>query len=146
MLTANDRRPQEGRFQARPMARYEADGEGGKRQEMREAQNVEIGLVDRIHPIGEPAGHESIERFKMPGQRNQEGEHQISNRQDEHDARSQNNAELLRSAERAPGAEDKQQLPGIRIEKPDAVRISGQIPAEPPGKSVNQRRAAQSDI
>ena len=33
----------------------EADGDGGERQKMREAQHVEIGLVDRIHPLGEPA-------------------------------------------------------------------------------------------
>ena len=71
----------------------------------------------------------------MPGQRDQEGEHQIGDREDEHGARAQTDAELLRSAERAPGTEDKQQLPGERIEEPDAVRIGGQIPVEPPGKA-----------
>ena len=64
MLAADYRRPEDRRFQARPMPRHEADGDGGERQEMRKPQHIEIGLIDRIHPIRQPAGHETIEQFE----------------------------------------------------------------------------------
>src|ERR1700745_167261 len=105
MLAADDRWPKERRFQARPMPRHEADRDGGKCQEMREPQHVEIGLVDRIHPIGKPPRYVAIERFEMPGQCDQESEDQISDRDHENGTRAQYGAELLRSAERTPGAE-----------------------------------------
>ena len=55
MLAAQDRRPQPGRFQRRPVARHEIHGDRRERQEMREAQHVEIGLVDRIDLFARPS-------------------------------------------------------------------------------------------
>ena len=55
MLAAQDQWPQPRRFQARPLLVKEAHGERRQCQEMREAKDIEVGLVDRIHPVLEPA-------------------------------------------------------------------------------------------
>jgi hypothetical protein len=62
MLAAPDDRAQPGRFQARPVRGDEAHRDRRKRQKMDEAQHIEIGLVDRIHPAFQPARHEDISR------------------------------------------------------------------------------------
>ena len=58
-----DRRQQKRRFQARPIPRHEPHGHRRQREEMRKAQHVEIGLVDRIHQIAQPVRHETLERL-----------------------------------------------------------------------------------
>ena len=43
-----------------------------KRQKMGKAQHVQIGLVDRIHPLFEPLRHQRAELRHVPGQRDEE--------------------------------------------------------------------------
>src|SRR6266478_10248686 len=42
-----------------------------------------------------------------------------------------------------PGAENEQQLPGERIEKPVAFGIARQVPVEVPGEHVEQHRSTE---
>ena len=128
------------RFQRRPVARHEIDRDRRQREEMREAQHVEIGLVDRIDMVGERLRHQRRQPRNVPGQRDAEGEHQIGDRDRERDARMQQAVQLFGAAERAPGAEHEQQLPGERIEKPGAARIGRQVPAEFPGQRIEHDR------
>jgi hypothetical protein len=67
MLAAADCRLQQRRIKTGPVRRNKAHGDYCQRQEMGEAQDIEVGLVDRIHPFGEPARDETIERFNVPG-------------------------------------------------------------------------------
>ena len=89
MLPAQDQRPQPGRFQPGPVLRQEAHGDRRQRQEMREPQHVEIGLVDRIHPLLEPARHQMAELRHVPGQRDAERREQIGERNPQRDRRRQ---------------------------------------------------------
>src|SRR5262249_54342977 len=66
VLAAKDRRPQKWRFEPRPIARDEMHGDGREREEMSKAQDVEIGLVDWIHPIAHPDRYETPQRLDIP--------------------------------------------------------------------------------
>ena len=72
MLAAQDQRLQPVRFQPRPVLRQEAHGERRQREEMRKAQHVEIGLVDRIHPLLDPLRQPVVHLRHVPGQRDVE--------------------------------------------------------------------------
>ena len=117
---------------------------------MRDAQHVEIGLVDRIDHFADEFRHEDAEPREIPGHGDEEGENEIGGRKPHHHARIDQTRQPLRAAERAPGAEHEQELPGEWIEHPIAARIGGDVPVERPRQRVKhsrnderQRRRAQ---
>ena len=63
----------------------------------------------------------------------------ISERQRQRHRRVDPAREPLRAAERAPGAEHEQQLPGEGIEHPVALRIGRDVPVEHPHQRVQNR-------
>ena len=77
VLAAQDQRPQPSGFQSGPVLWQEADGNGRQRQEMREPEHVEIGLVDGIHPLLDPARHQMAQLREIPGQGDAERREQI---------------------------------------------------------------------
>ena len=113
---------------------------------MREPQHVEIGLVDRVHPLLDPARHHVAQLWQVPCQRDAERREQIGERNCQRDARGQNAGHSPRSAQRAPRAEHEQQLPGERIERPITVRIRRKIPVVTPGQRIKCDRDAQRCI
>ena len=146
VLAAQDHRPQPRRLQSGPAARQEIDRHRRDGEEMREAQHVEIGLVDRVHPLLDDARHDMTELRHVPGQRDEERRQKIRDTDAEQDARRQEWSHASGAAQRTPGAEHEQQLPGERIEEPDAVRISRQIEIELPGERVERHRQPQREI
>ena len=75
------------RLERRPVARNEPHRHRRQRQEMRKAQDVEIGLVDRIDHLLEPVRHVRGPCREVPGQRDDEREQQIGDRDAERHAR-----------------------------------------------------------
>ena len=61
-----------------------------EREEMREAQHIEIGLVDRIHPLFELARHQIAQLRDVPGQGHAERGEQIGERDPKRDRRGEN--------------------------------------------------------
>ncbi len=145
MLTAQDQWSQPGRFQPWPIPGQEAHGDRRQRQEMGEAQHVQIGLVDRIHPLLDDTG-QTPELRHRPGQGDAERGKQVGEANPHRHRRRQQPRQPLSPAHRAPGPEHEQQLPGQRVEEPDAIRISGQGPVEMPGQHIDQRRQRQRDV
>src|SRR5574340_602819 len=120
MLPAHNRRPKYRRFQLRPAAWHEPDGHHRKRKEMDNPQHIEVDLVDWIDCIADDFRHVDAELRKVPGHRYAERKENVANRQYAGNGRIDPRAKALRAAERAPGAEHEQQVPGKGIEHPDA--------------------------
>src|SRR5262249_55989871 len=76
----------------------------GQREKMREAKNVEIDLVDGVNELSQPVRDILAHAGQIPGQRDDEGEQQIGDRDAQGDPRLQHRREPLRAAQRAPRA------------------------------------------
>ena len=66
-----------GDFKPGQSARDETDGHCRQREKMGKAQDVEIGLVDRIQQIAQPGRHEPLERLETPRQGDGEGKQKV---------------------------------------------------------------------
>ena len=114
----------QGDVQARPSRGHEVHGNDRQGHEVREPEDVQIGLVDRIHPLLKPMRHQVRELREVPGQSHAKRGEQIGERNPQRDRGRQDSRHPSGAAERAPGAEHEQQLPGKGVERPEAVRIS----------------------
>src|SRR5262249_29055800 len=130
VLAAQDRGFEYRPIERGPTRRHETHGQDGKREEVHQAHDVEIGLIDRIDNLAEPARHEVTIPREIPGHHDREGEHQVGNGKRRNDARADQTRDPLGSADPEPRADDKQKLPGERIEYPLAARISRDVPFE----------------
>ena len=139
-------RTQPGRSQPAPILVQEPDRDRRQRQEMREAQHVEVGLVDRIHPLFDQPRHQRMKLRDVPRQCDKECREQIGNRDRQGDVRRQDARHPLRAAERAPGPEHEQQLPGEGIERPHPARIGREIEIEMPGRRIQRHRQREREI
>src|SRR5947209_6565352 len=109
------------------MNRYHCQG-----QEMRKSQDVEINLVDGINQLFEPVRDKLAQPRHIPAQRNEECKNKISDSNRQRRGRLPHICEALRSSQRTPGTEHKQQLPGKRIKEPVPRGIARQVPIEMP--------------
>src|ERR1700730_19173762 len=76
MLAADYRRSQPGTLEYRPFSRNEPHRDDRQREEMHKAQNVKIGLVDRVHPVRHPLRYEIAGAREIPGHDDREREKQ----------------------------------------------------------------------
>ena len=140
MPAADDSRPARRRLERRPVRRHQPDRDHRQRQEMQNAQNVEIGLVDGVDGFADEFRHVGAECRKIPGHRNSEREGEVAESQGDNHPRLGPACQPGRAAEGTPGAKYEQQLPGQRIERPVAARIGRQIPFEHPRHRVDRGR------
>src|SRR5262249_1689338 len=74
MLSAQDDRLQDWALEQPSVARYELYCYSGQCEKVDQTQDVEGGLVDRIHDVGEPFGHEVCPLRNVPRHHNQKRE------------------------------------------------------------------------
>src|SRR5437016_13635065 len=97
---------------------------------MREPQQIEIALVDRVEELRHPARHEPGKLREMPGHDDEKSEHEISRRERQDGRRTRDPLQADGAAQRAPGAEYEQELPGERVEIPGPGGIRGEVPVQ----------------
>src|SRR5437870_9870198 len=100
---------------------------------MGKAQDIEVGLVDRVDQLLEPDRqvHEAVQERQVPGQRDESRERNIGERHRRRQTPVQEGSKPLSSTECAPCPEHEQELPGKGVEVPDTLWISRQIEIEP---------------
>src|SRR5207248_8655007 len=69
MLTAPDRGTENRPFKAGPVAMHEIHRDEGECDEVREPEQVQIGLVDRVDGAVDRARNESVQQGQAPGER-----------------------------------------------------------------------------
>ena len=110
-----------GDFKSRPIARHEPHRDRGERQEMRKAQHVEIGLVDRIHPVAQPSPARNARAARNT--RSSRWRRQTPDRRRRGRARSANAARRVSrcappSAHQAPNTNNNCQANGLKNQTP----------------------------
>ncbi len=143
MLPAHHQRPGPTGLQELGVARHELQRHHRQRQEVREAQHVQVDLVDGIDHLLDHARDILAHPRKVPTERDDERECEICNGNGEGHPGMQDAGQALRSPQCAPGAEHEQQLPSERIEIPVTARIARQVPVELPGEHVKQDGGAE---
>src|ERR1043166_5103092 len=85
-----------------PARRHETHRQNGEREEMQQAEHVEVGLVDRIDDVAEPARHEVTITREIPSHHDREGEREVSDGKHGHNARANEAGEPFGAAHAAP--------------------------------------------
>src|SRR5271170_7179484 len=98
------------------MAREIARDDERHGEEVREAQHIEIALVDRIDRLDHPFWHQTLQERNVPGHDDQERKENPHNREGKRHARLDDELELGGASDAAPCSEYEHQLPGERIE------------------------------
>src|ERR1700676_1049891 len=132
VLAALDQWRQQARWQNWRARRQKPGDDNSESHEMHNAVRREIGLVVRIERFQNPAGQNIAEVGCVNCHRHPEGKDEISDGEPERSSRANDRLNGLGPAKGDPGAQEKQQLPGERVEIPNSRRRGGKIPAKKP--------------
>src|SRR6266852_1106301 len=110
---------------------------------MRNSVGREIRLVVRIERLQNPMRKKIAKGGTVSCHRHHERKDNVGDREAEHSPRSNDRLNRLSAANGYPGALDKQELPGERIEVPKARWRARKIPPKMPCSKIHSHRTSQ---
>jgi hypothetical protein len=123
--------------------RHELPDDNNECNQVHNSIGRKICLIVGLERVQNPMWDKIAERGCVDGHRRDEGEDKICACEPEYGPCPKKRLEGLSAAKRDPGAEEKQDLPGERIEIPEARGRGRQIPAKMPRSKIHSHRADQ---
>src|SRR6266403_3451732 len=127
-----DQRRQRAPLQDWRVQRQEPGHHHSERDEVKDTVRREAGLIVGIEWLQDPTRNKAAEIWRLNGRRHDKSEKKVADRKPERGLRREHRLKRPGAAKGRPCAQNKQQLPGERVEIPGDRRRCGKIPAKMP--------------